>query len=472
MESKNEKNIDQRFLARIVIEAETPLSVKSGEGSFYTDALVMKDVNGLPYIPGSSLAGVMRSGWKLFEKEDNALFGFQGAGNEGEGSRVVFTEARILNSEGVVMDGLQENAFTDPLLAHFHELPIRQHVRINSFGTTVEKGKFDEQVVYAGARFCFEMEMIGTSEDEGKFQRLISVLQNPAFRLGGGTRKGFGKVKVVDIKYAQLALNDAAYLTKSSNLEESKRWYEKHQSLGISKSSDTKGGWLVYKLKLKPDAFCLFGSGYGDDEADMTPVREDKVEWKDGKGSMNGSCYLVPATSVKGAIAHRVAYHYNLRCKKYADTMGSPKEKEMENCIGCGNLAVRSLFGMEGANEQEQLRGNVLLSDLFLDAGSATEKILNHVAIDRFTGAPIDGALFSEKTLYLKEMDLVLEIMVDANRVRKQVGKEEIYNDVIGSLEAALKDICHGLLPLGGGVNRGNGVFSGEMTKEGGKNNE
>lgn len=140
MESKNEKNIDQRFLARIVIEAETPLSVKSGEGSFYTDALVMKDVNGLPYIPGSSLAGVMRSGWKLFEKEDNALFGFQGAGNEGEGSRVVFTEARILNSEGVVMDGLQENAFTDPLLAHFQELPIRQHVRINSFGTTVEKG--------------------------------------------------------------------------------------------------------------------------------------------------------------------------------------------------------------------------------------------------------------------------------------------------------------------------------------------
>jgi len=45
---------------------------------------------------------------------------------------------------------------------------------------------------------------------------------------------------------------------------------------------------------------------------------------------------------------------------------------------------------------------------------------------------------------------------------KKAIGEEIIRK----SLESALDDICHGLLPLGGGVNRGNGVFIGDLTKE------
>ena len=33
------------------------------------------------------------------------------------------------------------------------------------------------------------------------------------------------------------------------------------------------------------------------------------------------------------------------------------------------------------------------------------------------------------------------------------------------AFESALKDIATGMLPLGGGVNRGNGVFIGKATK-------
>ena len=40
-------------------------------------------------------------------------------------------------------------------------------------------------------------------------------------------------------------------------------------------------------------------------------------------------------------------------------------------------------------------------------------------------------------------------------------------NDVKNALENALKDICSGMLPLGGGVNRGNGVFKESVTKNG-----
>jgi hypothetical protein len=39
-----------RFIARIVMEAVTPLAVSNGEKSILTDALVATDVNGLPFI--------------------------------------------------------------------------------------------------------------------------------------------------------------------------------------------------------------------------------------------------------------------------------------------------------------------------------------------------------------------------------------------------------------------------------------
>ena len=54
-------NYIHRFLARFVIEAKTPLAVGSGEKDITTDALVATDVNGLPYIPGTAIAGVVRS---------------------------------------------------------------------------------------------------------------------------------------------------------------------------------------------------------------------------------------------------------------------------------------------------------------------------------------------------------------------------------------------------------------------------
>ena len=52
---------DYRFLAKVIIEAETPLAIGSGQSTIMTDSPVIRDVNGLPYIPGSTIAGVIRS---------------------------------------------------------------------------------------------------------------------------------------------------------------------------------------------------------------------------------------------------------------------------------------------------------------------------------------------------------------------------------------------------------------------------
>ena len=64
-----------RYIARIVLEAETPLVVGTGDKNIQTDAVVATDVNGLPYIPGSSIAGVLRHAIGEDSESGNSLFG-------------------------------------------------------------------------------------------------------------------------------------------------------------------------------------------------------------------------------------------------------------------------------------------------------------------------------------------------------------------------------------------------------------
>lgn len=466
-------SINNRFLARIIIEAETPLSVKSGEKSVVSDAVVITDVNGLPYIPGSSIAGVLRHAWKDLKGEDEEknLFGFQ-KGEDGVGSRIIFSEARILNSEGKVMDGMlyPEKISKDDLLKHYVSLPIRQHVRIGHHGVAEEHGKFDEQVVFAGTRFCFEIEMLGNDKEVNTFSELLEILNYSSFRLGSGTRCGFGKIKVVSIQQASMSVNDERYLDKSSNLEESKNWKCWKTTTERNKEKDVSEGWRTYTMTLIPDDFFLFGSGFGDENADMTPVTELKVAWKENLAEIKEHAYLLPASSIKGAIAHRVAYHYNRLIGIFADDFingGKNKEgKTISDYVGANNTAVRLLFGSEGKGDTKKIRGNVLFSDMYIESADAKDKILNHVAIDRFTGGAIDGALFAEKTVYGKGTHLKLELQVNETGVRKMAENDTVYTNIMSALGATLDNLCNGMLPLGGGVNRGNGVFHGKLINE------
>lgn len=453
------KKYTHRFLARFVIEAETPLAVGSGDKDVLTDALIATDVNGLPYIPGTAIAGVVRHMIEEVKPEDfnvNKIFGFQDK-KDGRGSEIIFTEAKILNSKGEVVDGMNLKAKEDSLLKYYDELPIRQHVRINEKGVTDKSGKFDEQVIFAGTRFCFEMEMVAKGKSIDNFNKILEQVQSQTFRIGGGTRCGFGKIKVVDLQTRILNLQNGdeiqLYLNKSSNLADAWVGWEKQ-----SAEEKPSNGWITYELHLQPEDFFLFGSGFGDDEVDMTPVKEKKVVWKDGKGELTEELVLIPATSVKGALAHRVAYHYNKLTGVYADNLET--EDERKNVVGKNNKAVKALFGSEGEIDDvtkkmvNQVRGNVFFSDII--ENKLDDKILNHVSIDRFTGGAIDSALFDEKTTFGNGKSFKTEILVEKAAFNENAAFKEAF-------ETALKDIIDGLLPLGGGVNRGNGCFGGSV---------
>ena len=360
-------------------------------------------------------------------------------------------------------------------------------------GTAEKHGKFDEEVVLKGTRFCFEMEMIPNSIAFSKCKeliRLLQVLSSDVFRIGSGSRSGFGEISVISIKAKGVNLTIPEqrkwYLEKSSSLSEEWEGCKEHH---LTKPS--LKGWTEYKIEgLQPVDFMLFGSGFGNDQGDMTFVRESFVKWDNDKAKIkHGSekqadgreqvnVILIPASSIKGALAHRVAFHYN---KKVGNVIMSDgvigTGKTAEEVTGKKNPAVKAIFGSEGEkNEKTQemedkQRGNFLMSDIIKSPNPTTQpKILNHVSIDRFTGGAIDGALFSEETLYANSECFEFTMFVNEQAFKDIVEKEEKVKgeNIQDALETALQDICTGMLPLGGGVNRGNGSFEkGKLFKNG-----
>lgn len=444
-----------RHIVRLTVEAATPLAVGTGKGSdILTDAPVAKDVNGLPYIPATSIAGVLRHAMGYVDnKTDGNPFGYiDGADNDdsGHGSDIIFTDAVMVGKEGKALDGIQDIEWEDEFYRAFQDLPIRQHVRIDHKGTAENNGKFDNEVVYKGTRFVFEIELVSDNDNDNDnhIEKAIEHLRYCTLRIGGGTRKGYGKLNVVKCQQASLDLGKPEdlekYLKKSSSLAE--EWAGFTKISEIESLDDSK--WTHYQLKLKPLDFFMFGSGMGDSDADNVYVSELVVS--QGESIDNNKHVLIPGSSVKGAIAHRTAYHYN---KIKGNFAGKQNPKEI---TGSNNEAVAAIFG-EKKSDNTFTRGRLLIDDVIKGQAEPKSKPFFHNKIDQFTGGTMDGALFQEKVIYDKDTEYTFDIYVENSALAD--------DDIKKAFVQSLRDICTGLLPLGGITNRGNGIFTGTATE-------
>lgn len=446
------------FLARIVLEAQTPLQIGSGKDNVKTDATINRDVNGLPFIPATTILGLIRHA--IGEETAKRFMGWQDKKEGSMGSSLAVTEAKIVGKGGIVVDGLwnPSDIDNDDYLSNFRQMPIRQHVRISHRGVAENGGKFDEEIIPQGVRFCFEMELRSNEDGRKDFQGLLNALSDETFRIGGGSRSGFGKISVEKYFYKELDFSKSndlqEYIGKSASLE--KRWSGyKSAELGIHTHSDA----IRYELSLHPMDFILFSAGLGDENTDMAVIKEPIVEWTDNtpRWIEAEKTLVVPASSVKGAISHRTAFYYNKKTGVWADEI---ETSQIEEHTGKNNKAVNALFGSEGEKSGvNKRRGHVLFSDMIREKKSAAPKVINHVKIDRFTGGAIDGALFDEEPLYAKNETITLNLFL--------IKDDEIDDEITSAFEDALRDICHGTLALGGGVNRGNGCFRGTLKRNG-----
>ena len=463
-----------RYFARVVIEFVTPLHIGTGFDDDVSDAAVVRDANGFPAIPGSSLAGAVRAAYtRLHPKEEtDELFGFQRE-DSGQGSRLRFSWGSIHDSRNNPVIGLQpDERLDDPLLQNTLQLPVRDHVRLNHRGTADDRGKFDERVVPAGHRFTFTLELVGGADHETVWKSLLQILCDPALRLGGKSRRGLGAFRIVSCHQSgfDLASREAfdryCRLTPKSDPNTSGL-----KDVTLFTTSQT----LSATLKIIPEGYWMFGGGTDEDgNADMAPVTENRIVWEP-----NGSPrqhFLIPGSSIKGAIAHRTAFHYNALKGEFADLIPIDKSSPANiEALTSRNLAILELFGsakdtgdsQDSQNKRghENKRGHVMIDDLLL-AKNSPGRLLHHVSIDRFTGGALPGALFSEKPFWKGEAIRLTIFIAEPEKA------SPADPNIRKALALALADLAEGRLPLGAGSGRGLGYFtspSGVEWSDGGK---
>lgn len=451
-------------LLRLTLEAVSAHAIHSGKGDMTHDVLLVRDANGLPTLPGTSLAGVLRHQFRAQygAEAESRVFGVAGGrGEDSWVSRLQVGWGMVHDSRNQPVEGLQADStlLEDALLQQLADAKplVRQRVRLNARGSAAAEGKFDTTLIPAGVRYTCLLGYWsdGHEETEQDWQDLLQLLQQPQLRLGHGVRAGAGQFKPVALYLGQWDLTRPeqaeAYRqrprrrTETAGLEEQPLAGSAAEPF-IKLELQAEGGWRVGGgEELLPGS-----EGDAANPPDLLPMHEYRIQWAQDRGQASQPCHLLPATAIKGALRHRVAYHYRCLTGAFADPQGS----ELPEAGDCE--AVRQLFGFaeqgRAAEAGQQARAGVLaIEDIHIDQGQTL--VMMHNRIDRFTGGVIKGALFDEQVLW--DTPITLRIHLTDEKAAEQVDAKARQ-----ALQRTLEDLAHGWLPLGAAGSRGLGVFT------------
>ena len=445
---------------KLVLELLTPLHIGSGGPDGHSDAGVVCDFNGLPGIPGTSIQGMLRAAVgealsaKLLrsgESEEQSaaaaesrvkrIFGHPGKDDTGRGGRLTVSWGVIHNSEDQPASRRLLSACrdSDPVLRDAFRPMLRDHVRLTGRGVAEAGAKFDELVVSAGHRFTVELRFV-TATQSGKdpdrshaedWQELSAVLRGPNLRLGGKTRRGLGAFKLVRWEEVPIPYVAAPIQAADASATESK----------TSPAAECR------KIPLSMESLWMFGGG-GSDVADSAPISGTRIEWDDTNKGAVWPVWVVPGSSIKGALWHRACFHANRLAGNFIDKRNDAAALKAEGWM-------TDLFGVVQGDTGTP--GKVFIDDIFIPRREEhLAEVQNHVAINPFTGGAKDGALFNDQPL-----------LADAGPISLRV----IYGPIASAqaqeaLEAALADLCAGRLSLGAHAGRGYGVFKGISNRQ------
>lgn len=452
----------RRHLARVTIETRAPLSLGAGRGDGVFDVSVARDANNLPYLPATSLAGVLRALWRDHYGHDPVeIFGAA----DNRASRLAISSGHIHDGNDVPVDGLvheRARLSGDPLLGPLltDDLPHRDHVALDRRGSARAHSKFDRTFVPVGHRFTFDLAFESGCGDaaDADWRRLLALLGSPAFRLGGATRNAYGAFRVHHVRAGEFDLRTqagrAAYAATPARLDQ-----PANALLPVDLPALAAGsGWQAIVLALQPEDFWRAGNGghafsRRDKLADALPYSERRVEWNGGRGSLAAEPHIVlPGSAIKGALAHRLAYHHRRLAGSFVDPAAPPDDTP--------DQAAKALFGYVDECGDGRA-GRVLIDDLRLSAAAARIAVIQHNSLDRFTGGVRRGILFSEEVVGGAPFKLRLHVRDDALGELAEDERQRVRR----ALRATLLDLCRGRLALGAAQAKGHGYFSGVIEK-------
>lgn len=467
--SNQKEIIIGRLVLTGTLKLYSPLMVGTGEDN-HSDNDVLLDKKGKPYIPATSIAGVLshKIGIKIKDKRSKELqpqsqefVAINGDINQKDLSD--FWGTARDTEEGKTSGKQSEIIVSDAILLNEKRNPIiRDQIRMNSaLGITEGGAKFDYEIVEPDAEFQFKIEIGYTEKKRDFIFRMIktieTLLKNGDISFGAKTANGFGKVKLVEPKY---------YNYDFSKKENVFGWLERNGKETIDPSTELNKIQPFQidssKFKISFTAFIdkslIIGSSSGDNDADKVHIKSA------GRHVLTGS-------SLKGVIRNRATKILNTISQKENDEIEKLKEnlfgfveEEIDKFDKDGNLIekrkVRGLLKNKNNERVKTQKSKLFVTEEFIKRNNKeiNEELQHRIKIDRFTGGTIESALFNSMPIFCNN-DTIVQINILISDCDEKIFPN--WQSAAGLLLLVLKDLWTGDLPIGGEKNVGRGRLKG-----------
>ena len=443
------KIIKKHYL-KITFQPDSPLCIGSGRNDI-TDQDILRDARGIPYIPGSAVAGVLRESCHgtMDEKAWKYYFGYSSTntGNKVKSdddiieSRIIFYDATLVG-DNKDKDGNPK-----------YRISQRDGVALNEYKSAKKQAKFDREILEGDCKFQTFIEISEEQSDINEKVKADELLINIAkiwketdIRFGAKTTRGFGKICNVEIirRSFELVKNPDNGIEDwlEFNLFDDESWKVGDSYEDMLKTLNEDKKWtlkdnnrLSLKLRLEGGlSIRRYSTECSDEES--SPDQEQLTTVKFDKNGLE-EVAVIPGTTWAGAIGHR-----------------------MEELIDCSKVKkferdkddIQTYYYFGTVNSKVKEKSLIYFNESKLKGGQF--KKMSRNAIDRFLGSTAEGALFTEKIYIGGETTL-------------DIGFGDPYNtavvysdDFINALAATLTDLHEGYLAVGGATSVGRGIFS------------
>lgn len=413
------RKITAKISVKGTLKAAAPLSVGGSGAGEHVDIELAADGAGQCYIPGTSLAGAIRSWLERHGCKDH-FFGE----TDGEASRVYVNDAPV-------PDAIKER---------------RHGISINDDTGTVfgrEGFFYTRAILPRGTSVPFSLELDASSENDGSVLALaVKALEAGEIRFGGCRARGMGKMYLTDteINYYDFANDNTALDLWLENIPSSINSLDSfitHQ-LNREKSFHVKINW-------KPESNLMVKSGIDGISTKIMPL----VSGVDG-----GLAPVIPGTSLKGI--------FRAHARKIISTvLEDDAAKIIDDIFGDKDRIGRLMIDDVYCNTEQPVPFEEWISE---DAATldrlTTEN--QHAAIDRFTGGASQGALYNARPVKNScTWEPIIMVLSTYPEIPAGTLKQEL-----ALLKLLVRDFSEGYISVGFGSGRGLGRISRDIEAE------
>ena len=361
---------ENRYVITGKIVLETPLRIGSQRPRHSTSsaALLMRETpeGFVPFIPGSSLKGVLRSSCerivKTFGADEriiNEIFGFQEAG----------AKIRVRDCDAVNYNEIEERIHCATGTEKY--CTIDRSCK-NKRNCVLQKGYYKVKVFFNKKKGCLEpktnpvpneeyippsvsfnfcMELDNASEqDVGMVLLGLDEFKHKRAYLGGGVSRGYGFVDVEGLKVEEIKLKNFDFEPENINHEKISKFKENIIEFLKENKSKPKGKEFEF---YNNTIVCSF---------DVSTITDFEMAGVDEQEVKVGGYAVIPGSTIKGFLRHSCYYTPNIKGKT-PELLGCKEPKI--------NWEARKVDKIFGSMKQ---RSKILVSDAFVE--NKKEKIV------------------------------------------------------------------------------------------------